>query len=268
MDKSRVLEYNSVLEYNRSSFLVNYSRELNLFEDTDKKLLELGEFISKNRDNHGNSHISLGLFILIIGRQANNVFNMLMNYQSYDAWIIFRPALEALLILGKFLDDPKCCELWKRRKELWLKKEELKDDYKAYCKEFSGRGLIPKSLEHGNEFREILIKVNDEYVHFNFEHYLPQNYEIEKIDERTMFISVSSTDVDFQKHKAYLLSFLHLYRKIVISLEKAIAERFDYKVTAEIESVIGIWKPQVMDLIKERPDLIDIFVELGLWNLG
>lgn len=264
--ESKVLQYHSVLSLNREVFLLNYSKEFTLFENTDMKLFGIGEFLSKNRDTNQKSHISLIPFILIIGRQANNTFNLLSYFQSYDAWVLFRPALESLLIMGKLMDNPTLSDIWMRRKEIWRNRTVNREEYDLYKSEFESDGLIPKSLTQGYQFRRLLTKLNDEYMHMNFEHYLPRNLEQKEMDENSIFLNLHSTDTDFEEHKSYLYSFLYLFRTIVKSLEDAISKRFGCKsiVNAELESVDKIWKPKILKIIDNRPELREIFKSFGL----
>ncbi len=113
---------------------MNYSTELNVFQDTLNKFESLRYFISKERDINGKTHVSLNIFLLIIDRQACNAFNLISNYQLYDAWVVFRPALESLLLIGKFLDNPSLVDIWKNRKEL-IKRRNDDKERKIYFKE-------------------------------------------------------------------------------------------------------------------------------------
>lgn len=49
----------------------------------------------------------------ILVRHCMFGFQQLVSYQSFLAWLALRPGLEALLILGKWVDDPRNAKLWK-----------------------------------------------------------------------------------------------------------------------------------------------------------
>ncbi|MGE5474951.1 MAG: hypothetical protein ACM3UU_12105 [Ignavibacteriales bacterium] len=267
--ENSVLEFNAAMHYNRDIFLLNYSKELNLFEETNNMLWQLGEHISRQIDISGYTHTSIGVFILVILRQANNAFNLISTYQTYDAWVVFRPVIECVLLIGKFLDSPTNADLWMRRKEIRLNRKKDKRTFDKYMLELEGNGLISESISMSGSYRQILTKINDEFMHFNFEYYFPKTYEVEEISPLNLYISVSHTGDDFFRHKAHLLSFLHLYRMIVVSLDEAFAKLYDVQsiVNVEMESVENTWKSEVEKLLRDKPELKDIIVSIGLWNM-
>jgi len=98
-------------------------------------------------------------FSNILVRHSVFGFEHLASYQSFLAWLTFRPGLEALLIIGKFVDDSANAAIWKNKEF----------DFKSYNKAFSGGALESKSLPRSQDFRHVLSRLNDNFVHPNQE---------------------------------------------------------------------------------------------------
>jgi len=266
--ESEILKYRSVLALNREVFLLNFGQELQVFDDTDKKLQKLIGVIASKESDKGESHVGLIPFLLILVRQSRNAFECLSRYQAYDAWIIFRPALEAVLVVGKFLDDPANANLWKNRRGIWTNRRRDKQSFEKYRKEFEGDGLIPKILPQGEKFRRLLSYINDEFMHMNFD-YFERNYEVQAVDDENDFIKTSFIGGDSQEHRAFLFSFLHVYRLLTSSLGQALKSKFTNEVDLDVEltSFEKIWEPKVREIIEQRPDLKAICCNYGLWDI-
>lgn len=254
--KSEYLSYSSKLSYNREAFLTNYTEELAMFEESNVLLHNLGLFISKTRDINGDSHVPLSFFIEIIKRQATITFDCITRFQTFTAWINFRPALESLLIIGKFIDNPQNAKIWTNRKEY----------RKDFIKEFTGEGLVPQSLPLARKFRELLSKINDEFVHSNW-NYLNKNYQQITTNSGYAF-KIPYIDKDFFEHRTFLYSFLHIYRLMIVSIGKALEPKFGHKGELQVDHKImeKVLKPKVVKVVNERPDLVNILKIFGIWK--
>jgi len=255
--KSEYLSYSSKLSYNREAFLTNYIEELAMFEESNALLDNLVLFIQKTRDINGYSHVSLLLFIEIIKRQATITFDCITRFQTFTAWINFRPALESLLIIGKFIDNPQ-------NTKIWMNKKEYRKEFK---KEFTGKGLVSQSLPLASKFRELLSKINDEFVHSNW-NYLNKNYQ-QIVTNSGYVFKIPYIDKDFFEHRAFLYSFLHIYRLMIVSIGKALEPKFGHKRELHIDHKImeKVLKPKVLKLVNERSDLVNILKIFGIWKL-
>ncbi len=241
--------------------------ELTAFEDLNEKMNSIQRLISMEADDEGKSQLGLLPFLLIIERQAINAFECLTKYQSYEAWMVFRPAIEAALLVGKFIDNPNNAELWKNKVE--YRKNNDKRSLKRYYQEFEKGGLIPKSFKYGKELRELLTKINDEFMHVNFS-YFERMYDLELVDENTGYLNISYNDKDVLKHKAYLYSFLNAYQILIQCLGNAFL--YKYKKYEQLKnlnkpSVRYIWEDSINEIISSRPDLEDIFYSYGLCGI-
>jgi hypothetical protein len=152
-----VLHYRSALDYNRNVFLIERSRLFRVFSAIDANFGLLIELPRTMRDGHGKSHVSLIPFIFLLQRQSRAAFEALAAYQSYQAWVLLRPGIEAVLIIGKWLDDPINAKIWNNRQQ----------DRKAYQKTYTGTGLRSNSLPSAEDIQRVLSRVNDDFVHAN-----------------------------------------------------------------------------------------------------
>lgn len=254
---------------NKDIFLLTYGREFRAFEDSDRRLQKIADLISKKRNDQGESLVGLLPFLLIILRQARNAFECLSRYQSYESWMVFRPALESTLTIGKFLDNPLNADLWMKKKQIWDNRKIDKEKFAKYKKEFEGNGLIPISLPQGKEFRQLLSRINDEFMHMNYD-YFKRNLDVPDIGTQSVFVKVSFTDNDPLEHEACLLSFLHMYRLLIKSLGQALALKYSGEndiLNIEIESIEKIWGPKIVELVQKKLSLKEVCNIFGLWKL-
>ena len=113
--KLDLLDYASKQVRNRETFLLNYGNDFGVFDYIIKALFSNWSRLGKGKDKNGHSHAGLLLFSNILTRHAIFGFQHIASYQSFLAWLTFRPGLEAFLILGKFVEDPKNAKIWSLR---------------------------------------------------------------------------------------------------------------------------------------------------------
>jgi hypothetical protein len=157
----QILQYRSVLAYNREVFLVEHGGLIKALSAIDGNFSTLIEAPRTKRDSDGKSYVSLIPFLLLFQRQSRAAFEAFAVHQSYQGWILLRPGIEAVLIIGKWVDDPANAKIWENRKA----------DWKAYQKEYSGQSLKSKSLCSSDRIQGVLSKVNDDFVHANPDYY-------------------------------------------------------------------------------------------------
>jgi hypothetical protein len=100
------------------------------------------EGIGKEQDLAGQSHVGLLPFVNLLIRHSIFGFQHISSYQSFLCWLTFRPGLEALLILGKFADDPNNAYIWANRES----------DPRSYKQTFDGKKLVSKTLPRSADF--------------------------------------------------------------------------------------------------------------------
>src|ERR1700739_1899623 len=93
------------LTKNREVFERNFAPDIAAFEELLSRLREIWGRVGTVRGLSGTSHAGLLLFSNLLVRHLMFGFEHLSCYQSFLAWLTFRPGLEALLIIGKFVDD-------------------------------------------------------------------------------------------------------------------------------------------------------------------
>ncbi len=109
-------DYYSTQVSNREIFQKNFDADIREFKALLSKLRSTWARVGTTRGISGHSHVSLLPFSNILIRHVIFGFEHLSCYQSFLAWLAFRPGLEALLIIGKFVDDPANAKIWLNRK--------------------------------------------------------------------------------------------------------------------------------------------------------
>src|SRR5438876_5102097 len=198
------LDYFSTLSRARDTFLLNFGADYRRFEDLVNVLHSCWARLGTQRDAQRRSHAGLLLFSNILSRHTVLGFQALSSYQSFLAWLSLRPGLEALLILGKFADDPANARIWRER-------ERNRD---AYQKAFQGKALTPKGLRDAEAFRQVLTRLNDNFTHPNPDFvYRDQSYRGEKL-------LVQFLEVRAEVHEAHVLAYVNLVDRIAFAAEE------------------------------------------------
>jgi hypothetical protein len=252
---SEVLNFHANLAANRDVFLLNFREEMNAFDESNVLILNLIRVIGTARDLDGHSHVGLLPFLMIMSRQGLNAFEAISTYCSYQAWVSLRPSLECTLIMGKWFDDPSNAKIWSNRDK----------DRKTYQKTYSGKGLLSKSLPGSYRIRDVLTRINDDFMHTNPRYYF-RHTQTNELDEKSILFLVRFND-DPVEHKAHLYAFLHLTRFLVASLGNMLAGKFGERpeFNANLEKVQDYFRPKVTKLIESNPEVRPVVTELGLW---
>src|ERR1700733_11616740 len=143
-----ILHYRSALAYNREVFLIEHGELFKALSSIDDNFKVFLDALRTMRDPKGKSYVSLIPFALLIQRQSRAAFEALTAFQSYLAWVLLRPGIEALLIIGKWIDDPANAKIWQNRKE----------DRRGYQHAYSGKALTSSSLPSSDRIQRVLSK--------------------------------------------------------------------------------------------------------------
>ncbi len=200
-------DYCRAKESNRSGFEQNYVADLRSFEALNSKLNSTWERLGTTRDASGRSHVGLLHFANVLRRQTVLGFESIASYQSNLAWSNFRPGLEALLIIGKFVDDPTNARIWLNRAS------NQPADRRAYQAAFSGQNLKSNSLSRSGDLRDVLTHLNDNYMHPNPA--FTYHDATRSASGNDVFLRIDLFDVDPGIHEANLLAYLNLQAIIV-----------------------------------------------------
>ena len=116
MRKSQYLEYRAARSTSRDIFLLNHREFVGACDDLHAGLAAIANGLRGKCDVAGKSYsASFVPFLALMQRQLFSAFDHLASFQAYQAWVTIRPAVEIPLIMGKWIDNPACCEIWKNR---------------------------------------------------------------------------------------------------------------------------------------------------------
>jgi hypothetical protein len=214
-----ILRYRSALAYNREVFLIEHSEFVKALSSLDNNFNIFLDVLSTMRDPDRKSYVSLIPFVLLLQRQSRAAFEALTAFQSYLAWVLFRPGIEALLIIGKWVDDPASAKIWQNRKE----------DWKGYKSAYSGKALISTSLPSSGRIQRVLSKVNDDFVHANPDYY-SRHFKAGTGDPGYLNLWLDYFD-DGVLLEAHAMAFLHLLLVMQDGLASLLAKLFAVPVT-------------------------------------
>jgi len=256
--KVTAVDYAGILSRNREVFLLNYAVDFRRFDLLISELQDVWFRVTRERGSDGASHVGLILPSGILVRHCMLAFQQLVSYQSFLAWLAFRPGMEALLAAGKWVDDPKSARIWKERDA----------NRSLYNKTFSGDGLISSSLRRSADFRGILSRLNDQFVHPN-PNFAYRDSSLREASSETVVFETSFFDRQADLHEAHLLAYLNLLNEIVTSCDRLVenicgAPRTS-ALTAPMWPVSEHEAARAKRLAEGSPVAKSIMEELGLW---
>ena len=249
-----ILRYRSALAYNREVFLIEHGELVKAFSAIDDNFSTLIEVPRTMRDANGKSYVSLIPFLLLLQRQSRAAFEAFAVYQSYQAWVLLRPGVEALLIVGKWVDDPASASVWENRKQ----------DRRGYQKAYSGQALRSNSLASSDSIQGVLSKVNEEFVHANPDYY-GRHLEMGVGDPGYVSFWLGYFD-EGALHEAHVLAFLHLLLVMQEGLASLFARLFAARVTlrAPLISFRSKFGARMTELASQSKDAAATLQQLGL----
>jgi len=196
-------DYVAIQVKNREIFCLNYAPDIRTFASLLSELRSSWTRLGTTRDATGRSHAGLLLFSNILIRHAIFGFEHLASYQSFLTWLTFRPGLEALLIIGKFVDDPANAGIWKARQS----------DFKTYNRTFSGTALESRSLPRSADFRQVLARLNDDFMHPN-PYFTYRDTTVTEEGDAAV-VEIEFFDKSAEVHEGHLLAYVNLIDLVV-----------------------------------------------------
>lgn len=248
-------EYHSIQIKNREVFEKNFASDTAAFNALLSRLREIWGRVGTVRGLSGHSHAGLLPFSNLLVRHLVFGFEHLYCYQSFLAWLTFRPGLEALLIIGKFVDDVANAKIWREREV----------NPKAYRQAFSGSALESKSLPRSADFRHVLTHLNDEFMHPN-PAFTYRDTTV-KTDAAGHLIEIQFFDLRADLHEAHVLAYMNLMDNIVMasdSLVTALCGPTD--VGAPVQTYEAKERNRAVQSARNATAK-KIMQELGLWTL-
>jgi hypothetical protein len=207
----KVLEFRAAIETNRQIFSLQYPYAYFAFFGVCEMLEAVARRLETGRNANGKTLVSLLPFAMLVSRQAMSAFEALSSFRSYEAWVLLRPAIEATLIMGKWVDDPANADIWSNRH---TRKTE-------YVRTYTGKWIVSDSLPRAAELRAVMDKINDEYVHANEPYYAKHLNATALADERILVrLEFFDERLDAEPNA---LAFLHLVAVVADSLDEMLA---------------------------------------------
>jgi len=234
--------------------LIERGEFMKAFSAVDYNFSEIIELPRTMRDGDGKSHVGLIPFVALLQRQSRAAFEAFAVYQSYQAWVLLRPGIEALLIVGKWVDDPANAKVWQERKE----------NSKAYQKAYQGRALRSNSLPSSAEIQGVLSRINDDFVHANPDYY-ERHFNVAADDPGYVNFWLDYFDED-SLQEAHTLAFLHL----LLVMQEALAGLFSglFTVPVALKSPLGLFNStfaaRMRDVASRSAESAKVLEQLGL----
>jgi hypothetical protein len=251
----QLIEYRSVLHLNGEVFLFNYKEEFAAFGFTDQYFDKFSKVISTKHMKNGKTLIGLIPLLMIMQRQYRNAFQSITVFQSYQSWVLLRPAIESALIMGKWLDDLNNFDVW----------IEHQDNWKNYQKIYQGKNLVSDSLPNSAAIQSVLKRINDDFMHTNPSYY-KRHSQIIDLDEQNVGMFVNFTD-DEQDHRAHTYAFLYLtlfiLKQVGLMLSDRYAEQTSF--TVNLDKLHDHFASNAREIANRNEEYKKLLLELGLW---
>ena len=252
----QLIEYRSVLHRNEEVFLLKYKEEFEAFGITDQYFDRFQKIISTRHMSNGKSLVGLLPALLIMQRQYRNAFYSISVFQSYQAWVLLRPAIELALMMGKWLDDLSNVDAWKAHQQNW----------KKYLRLYRGKNLVSSSLPDSENIQMFLKRINDDYMHPTPTYYTRHTRATE-LDHKNVEIFVNYTDEE-SDHKAHTYSFLHVTLYILKRVGEMLSEKYGDLQAFEvnIQRLQAHFIRTVQEIASKNKIHKKVLLELGLWS--
>ncbi len=248
-------DYYAVQIKNREAFEKNFVSDITVFNELLSRFRQIWGRVGTVRGLSGQSHAGLLPFSNLLIRHLIFGFEHLSCYQSFLAWLTFRPGLEALLIIGKFVDDPANAKIWREREI----------DPKAYRQTFWGSSLESKSLPKSAEFRQVLTHLNDEFMHPN-PAFTYRDTTV-KTDSAGHLIEIQFFDLRPDLHEAHLLAYTNLMDNVVTASDSLVLTLCGPTGVAALAQSYEAKEQNRAAQLEKDATAKKIMQELGLWTL-
>jgi hypothetical protein len=253
--KSDFLEFRAARSRNREVFLANYPELIKSIPGLLRNFDTLVEVVGSRFADDGNSHAGLIPFLRLAQRQAQSALDSATSFQAYEGWLLVRPAVEAVLILGKWLDDPRLAQVWNRRLE----------DPKSYASEYQGVRLRSKSLPRSAAIQMVLKLINDCFAHPN-PSYVLRHSSILPFDPKNALLAFGYFDEGYVA-EAGCIAMLHLLLVVQEEIRASLSAKFGelHQLDIGLASFEERFAARVKELVDISPEHLWTLRELGLF---
>jgi hypothetical protein len=239
-------------------FSIEHGDLLKAFVAIDGNFPSLVELPRTRRDRNGKAHVSLVPFLLLLQRQAHTAFDVLSADQSYQAWLLLRPGIEAALIIGKWVDDPQNANIWQNRDK----------DPGAYQKAYTGKALQSAALPSSERIQAVLRRINDRFVHSNVDYY-HRHLNVSPADPGYVNVLLNYFEDD-RLQLTNVFAFLHL----LLVVQEAILALFNqlFDTQAKLPSPLAFFRDtfgkRIGELARADSEYQAVLSDLGAWSEG
>jgi len=256
-----LLEYSASIARNREFFLLEFGDDYRKITDLVDQFKTVWSRAGKERDIHRQSQAGLIPLTGLVSRSILYGFSGLQQIQLAVAWPNVRHAIETMLIVGKFVGDPKSAQIWNQ----WKQNKSL------YIRTFQGQLDVLNAFPRSGEFRKLLSRINDEYLHPNpAQVFSSQNIIVSqsKSSDKTLDIRTVYTGGDRHIINAHVLCFVRVIADIVDASRELTNTLWGLQTqTCDLRlQYEDLNQKRVADLIKDYPDTRAILMELGRWT--
>jgi hypothetical protein len=248
-------DYRSTQVRNREIFQLNFDSDTREFKALLSKLRSAWARVGTTRGISGQSHTGLLVCSNILIRHVIFGFEHLAGYQSFLAWLALRPGLEALLIIGKFVDDPANAKIWLNREA----------DAKTYQNTFRGSALQSVSIARSGEFRHVLNRLNDEFTHPNPA--FAYRDATRRDESNGVSLEIQFFDVSPEIHEGHLLAFMNLLDLVVAASESLVSALCGPTGDASTVEAYAAREHDRAIRLAQNSTAKKVMIELGLWKL-
>jgi hypothetical protein len=256
---SDILRYHAALSAHRDRFLLEHGAELARFDSIDAQLPRFTLALGEDGLPGPRTTLRLAPFLHLMHRHARNAFESLMCRQSHQAWTIVRPFVEAPLIMGKWIDDPRNAVIWMSRKSGKAARKDYRDAY-------TGDALRPESLPGCDVIRNLFLRLEDDFLLTSARHY-SRALSFSPGAERLSDLPSAAAEDDAD-HRAHLCAFLHMAGFVVNATGRMLAAHFGDRPefrfdTARLEREL---RPGACAIAAADDVHRNVLVHLGLWT--
>jgi hypothetical protein len=250
---SNLRAYRSARSRNQRSYLTNYPHFIEAFVRIDRNFAILAGHLHNSDAPLLDEALILAL--LVAQRYTTISFDCLSSYQADQGWINLRPAVEIVLMAGKWLDDPGHLSVWLNHSR----------DKKKYRQTFltpaPTHALESQSLPRSHEICAVLMTINDKFLHPNPALLAPQLEPKRNPPELNTFDRTSPrTVVNF-------LAWIHFVGVVQTSFQEMLANTLDKATPLDltVEEIEALFSVLVAEIGGHDGEPRVHLCELGLW---
>lgn len=259
LSESFHLDSVSVMHRNREAFLTNFAEHVNAFDSMVERWMKcIHRFGAEGKATEDPVIAYLAVLLL---KHASAGFHHLSCYQSFFAWFVLRPGLEAFLFIGKIADDSNNAVVWREHRQ----------QRKAYRDAFSGNGLISQSVPASTRLREALTHLNDSYMHPN-QQFIARSFfageaRAQRLEPQGVQMSLSFND-RLPELRVHLIAYLNLFDNVVSAFEDFLQRRLGSVATPAPDPLryADVYGELATTLASAEARWKTTLVELGLWE--